>query len=133
VGAAIKFAGVPQFDKTSIPNLAAVIGCMLVARSPLRFWSRFGFPEVLLLMSLIGPFITAELNRDVIFVVGHILPAEDHYTALSAVVAQLFALLPFFLGRQLLRSSADTAEILSTLVIAGLIYSLPILLELRMS
>src|SRR5215471_1760704 len=133
VGAAIKFPGVPQFDKTSIPNLAALIGCMLVARSPLRVWSRFGFPEALLLMSLVGPFITAQLNTDPIFLVGHILPALDHYDALSTVVAQFLFLLPFFLGRQLLRSSADTEVILRTLVIAGLIYSLPILFELRVS
>jgi hypothetical protein len=133
VDAAIKFEGIPQFDKISIPNLAALIGCLLVARTPLRFWSRFGFPEVLLLMSIIGPFITSELNHDPVFIGNRVLPAETHYDALSAVVAQLIFLLPFFLGRQLLRSSADSAEILRALVIAGLIYSLPILIEVQMS
>ena len=64
VGAAIKFEMVPQFDKVSIPNLAALIGCMLVLRRPPRLWYRFGLPEMLLLMWLIGPFITSELNTD---------------------------------------------------------------------
>jgi hypothetical protein len=131
--AAIKFPGVPQFDKISIPSLAALVGCLLLARSPLRFWSRFGFAEVLLAMSIIAPFITSELNSDPIFYPGFVLPAESHYDALSAVVAQLIFLLPFFLGRQLLRSSADHTELLRTLVVAGLIYSLPILLEVRLS
>ena len=38
-----------------------------------------------------------------------------------------------FLGRQLLRNSVDIEEILRTLIIAGLLYSLPMLFEIRMS
>ena len=133
VGAAIKFEMVPQFDKVSIPNLAALIGCMLVLRRPPRLWYRFGLPEVLLLMLLIGPFITSELNTDPLVYGAIVLPPETHYDAFSAVVAQFIFLIPFFLGRQLLRNSADNEEILRVLVIAGLIYSLPMLFEIRMS
>src|SRR5215831_20228616 len=57
VDAAIKFKMVPQFDKISIPNLAALIGCMLVLRRSPRLWYGFGLPEALLLMWLCGPFI----------------------------------------------------------------------------
>src|SRR5262245_4416086 len=64
VGTAVKFEGIPQFDKTSIPNLVAVIGCLLVGRRLLRIWTGFGFVGILLLMYLIGPVITAELNGD---------------------------------------------------------------------
>ena len=31
VGASIKFEMVPQFDKSSIPSIAALVGCTLVA------------------------------------------------------------------------------------------------------
>ena len=129
----IKFAGVPPFDKVTIPNLAALIGCMLVLRSPPRLWYRFGLPEVLLLMLMIGPFITAELNTDPIVYRAIVLPPETHYDALSHVVGQLIFLIPFFLGRQLLRNSEDQEQVLRVLVAAGLIYSLPILFEIRMS
>jgi hypothetical protein len=44
---------------------------------------------------------------------------ESHYDALSAVVSQLLFLLPFFFGRQLLRSSADNERILHVLVIVS--------------
>jgi hypothetical protein len=44
VGAGIKFEMVPQFDKVSIPNLAALIGCMLVLRGTPRLWYGFGLP-----------------------------------------------------------------------------------------
>ena len=132
VGALIKFEGIPQFDKISIPNIAALIGCILVTRRPLRFWSGFGLPEVFLVMYLVGPFVTAELNTDVINIGKLVLPAESQYDALSDVVRQFLFLLPFFMGRQLLKSSADHVEILRALVIAGLLYSLLILFELRM-
>jgi hypothetical protein len=134
VGTAIKFEGIPQFDKISIPNLAALVGCFLVVRRPLRIWAGFGIVEILILMAIIGPFITAELNFDPIVLDNYrVIPAETHYDALSAVVGQFLALMPFFLGRQILRNSRDTAEILRVLVIAGLLYSLPMLFEIRMS
>ena len=134
VGASIKFQGIPPFDKTSIPNLAALFGCMLVLRRPPRFWRGFGSTEFLLLMILIAPFITAELNTDpIVLANGDVLPAESHYDAVSAIYNEFVLLIPFFLGRQLLRSSADNKEILRILVIAGLLYSLPMLWEIRMS
>ena len=42
-------------------------------------------------------------------------------------------LIPFFLGRQFLRSETSNVEILRVLVIAGLLYSVPMLFEIRMS
>src|SRR4029078_1483761 len=132
-GMSIKFQGIPQFDKISIPNLMIFVGCLMVGRS-WRTWTRLGFVEVLVLMALIGPFITAELNDDpVLLSNGSVLPAETHYDALSAVVSQFTLIIPFFMGRQILRSAHDTAEILKVLVIAGLLYSLPMLFEIRMS
>jgi hypothetical protein len=135
VGAEIKIPGVPQFDKVSIPNIGALICCMFVARHPIRFWNRLGLAEVLLLMCLIGPFITSELNNDPILIGSSIppLPALSNYDALSAVVGEFIFLLPFFLGRQLLRGSSDNVEILRALTIAGLLYTIPILFEIRMS
>ena len=133
VGASFKLQGIPELDKVSIANMAALIGCLMAVRSPRRIWTGLGFAGALILMSLIGPFITAESNLDPIFVGGKILPAESHYDALSAIVRQFIALVPFFLGRQLLRNSRDSEEILRVLVIAGLLYSLPMLFEVRMS
>ena len=127
VGAAIKFEMIPAFDKNSIPNLAALIGCILVARRALRFWNRFGLTEVLILMFLIGPFVTSELNGDPIFSWPHLLPADRPLRRAIRRVGQFIFLLPFFLGRQLLRSSADNEEILRVLVVAGLLYSVPML------
>jgi hypothetical protein len=132
VGASIKLAeGIPQLDKTSIPNLAALVGCLLIRR--LRFSNGFGVAEVLSLMLLIGPFLTSELNGDPVVSGSIFLPSLGPYDGLSATIAQFLFILPFFIGRQLFKTPADFEEVLRTLVIAGALYSLPMLFEIRMS
>jgi hypothetical protein len=82
---------------------------------------------------MICPFITCMLNDDPIPIGPVILPGLSSYDAGSAVISQAITLIPFFLGRQFLRNTTDTEEILRVLVIAGLIYSLPALFEIRFS
>lgn len=129
----IKFEMIPAFDKSSIPNIAALIGCVLATGRMPRMLNRFGLAEILILLLLIGPFITSEFNGDAITVGPVVLPGVGPYDAGSAVVAEFLFFLPFILGRQYLRSAGDNAKILYALVIAGLIYSLPMLFEVRMS
>jgi len=134
VGASIKLAeGIPQLDKISVPALAALVGCFFFARRALRFWNGFGLAEVLVLIYVISPFVTSRLNSDPAVSGAVVLPAVGSYDGLSAIVGQLLFLLPFFLGRQLLRNSAGIEEALRTLILAGLLYSLPMLFEIRMS
>jgi hypothetical protein len=133
VGAIIKFNMIPEFDKSSIPNLAALFGCVIVCGRPVRFFDRFGVAEFLIIALIVSPFITCELNADPIKIGGRVLPGLDSYDAGSAAVSQFINLIPFFLGRQFLRNRIDTEEILRALVIAGLIYSVPVLFETRFS
>jgi hypothetical protein len=131
--AAIKFAGIPAFDKVSLPSLAALAGCAMITGRMPRVLHRFGLTELLLLMYVLSPFITSELNGDPIIIGTTFLPAIDQYEALSAAVAQFLFVLPFILGRQFLKTSADIRETMRILVIAVLLYSLLMLFEVRMS
>ena len=133
VGASIKFEMVPHLDKVSIPNLAALLGCTLVAGRTLRWSNGFGVPEILILALLIGPFVTSEFNGDPVVIGGRVLPGVGHYDALSAIVAQFIFLIPFFVGRQFLRGAIENAVVLRVLIVAGLLYSLPMLFEIRIS
>jgi hypothetical protein len=133
VDTGIKFAGVPAFDKNSIPNLTALVcSAILVGRLP-KIFRGFGVAEALLVMLLVCPFITSMLNPDPIRIGITYLPGVGPYDALSAAVAQFIFIVPFFLARQFLRRPEDNVEILRIMVIAGLAYSLPILFEVRMS
>src|SRR5262245_4311488 len=82
VGASIKFEMIPVFDKNSVATLSALLGCFLAGKR-LRLSSGFATPEILIVMVLIAPFITAELNTDPIRAGAATLPGIGHYDALS--------------------------------------------------
>jgi hypothetical protein len=133
VGAQIKFAGVPAFDKDSIPSLTALICCVVFAGRLPKVFRGFGVAEVLILLLLVSPFITSMLNTDPIHIGITVLPGVGPYDALSASVAQFIFIIPFFIGRQFFRGPEDITEIFRIMVVAGLAYSLPMLFEIRMS
>ncbi len=129
----VKFPMIPALDKTSIPNVAAFLGCILATPKTIRLWYGFGLVEICVLALVIGPFVTSELNADQVVVGGAVLPGATSYDAGSAVIFEIIDLLPFFVGRQILRSALDTENILRVLLIAGIAYSPLILLEVRLS
>lgn len=133
VRAEIKFEMIPALDKNSIPSLTAILGCMFALRRPVRLTNGFGIPELLVFGLLVGPFVTSSLNNDDIITGDRILPGVGPYDAGSAVIAQFIVMIPFFIARQCLRSAADTEKIIRVLAVAGLAYSLPMLLEIRVS
>ena len=62
-----------------------------------------------------------------------VLPGVGIYDAISASEGAFIILIPFFLGRQYLSGPLDSLKVLQALVIAGLVYSLPMLFEVRFS
>ena len=134
VGAIIKFEMIPLFDKNSIPSLVAFVACTMVTRRHIRLGNGFGLVELLILTVMIGSLISSVLNSDPIVLGPHqVLPGVGIYDGVSALISNFIILIPFFLGRQLMRSAADIEDILRVLVVAGLVYSLPMLFEIRMS
>ena len=133
VGTEFKFDMVPAFDKHTIPNLAALLGCALFARRLPKFFRGFGLTDILIFVVLIGPIITSMLNTDPIRIGATVLPGAGLWEGLSASGTQFLFMLPYFFGRQFLRSLEDNVEILKVMTIAGLAYSLLMLFEVRMS
>jgi hypothetical protein len=133
VGALVKIPTIPTLDKSSIPNLAALFGCVIIGGRSIRFWHGFGLAEILLTTLLVSPFITGALNSDPIYFGTLVLPGVGIYDGGSEVITQFVALIPFFLGRQIFRTRSGIEDILRVLIIAGLIYSVPALLEVRFS
>ena len=65
VGTAIKFDMVPAFDKASIPNLAAMIGCLIISKTRVAArQTRMGLFEILVAIYVCSPFVTAISNPD---------------------------------------------------------------------
>ncbi len=134
VGAGLKFPMVPQIDKMTIVSFSIFVACLIYARAePARRHRKFGLVEALLIIYVLSPIVTSELNPDPIIIGSRFLPGVGLYDALSAVMAALITLIPFLLGRRLLRTSDDCRNILLALAVAGLCYSIPLLLEIRLS
>jgi len=146
---AINLPMIPAFDKVTIPNLTAFAACVAI-------WGRLPglIPEswtgrVLLAAFLLSPSFTVLTNmQPVRFGVDDLgalaiidfhnieaggLPGLRIYDSLSALAQQVLLMLPFFLAREALRTAAAMREILVALVIAGAIYTLPMLAEIRLS
>src|SRR4051794_2495373 len=125
--AVIKFGMVPQLDKSSIPNLCALAGCLAVGGSRFRLWSRFGAIELLILIYLMVPIVTSLQNGDPVMVGDTFLPGVGLYDATSTIISQTIGLIPLILGRQLIRSTGDLTEVFYALAVGALIYSVPML------
>ena len=131
--AVIKFGMVPQLDKSSIPNLCALAGCIAVGGNRFRLWSRFGALDLLILIYLLVPLVTSGQNGDPVILGDTFLPGVGLYDAISTMISQTIDLIPLILGRQLIRSTADLVEVFYALVVGALISSVPMLIEVRMS
>ncbi|KRQ94729.1 hypothetical protein CQ12_04150 [Bradyrhizobium jicamae] len=130
---AMKIPMIPALDKTSVPSLCAFVAYLFFVSRSSRTSSRFGSAELFAGLYVLGPVLTSVFNNDVIFVGTRILPGVGLYDGVSALLSQLIILIPFFIGRRLLQRSSDTEAILKVLAIAGLLYSIPMLIEIRMS
>ncbi|WP_052700500.1 hypothetical protein [Methylocucumis oryzae] len=124
---------IPALDKQSIAALSAFLVCRFIVGRQIPLWSKNKSLAFLLLLFVIGPFFTAELNGDQILIGGIILPGLTHYDALSTVINQIIIVLPFFLGKELFKTHQDQLSLFKVLVVCGLLYSIFILYEVRMS
>jgi hypothetical protein len=135
---------VPDMDKYSIPSITALAICLFQLRKPVSFLPRPWSVRLLLVLFVFGVIPTVLTNSDpVIFEVlentdpivfiTNALPGLRAIDVFSAISTQIITLLPFFLARQFLGTETGMRELLVAFVIAGLAYSLPALLEIRIS
>lgn len=129
VGVQFDFPGVPTLDKTTIPNVAAFLMALALARRGEFKWPRIPLVNLLMALYVLGPILTAVTNFDPIVIGTIYLPPMTFYTALSIGAGHFLLLLPFILGIGLLRDDKSHREMLVIFVVAALAYSLPILVE----
>lgn len=132
--AAIDFPVVPPLDKESLPPLAALVACMVFARDRLRGTKPFRGIEFLAVVTVIGVCLTTITNGDPVIQGSTTLPGLSMYDLIASVIKlTLRAWVPFYLGRAVFRTARDLRDLMVGLALAGLIYSLLVLIEIRMS
>lgn len=124
---------IPPLDKFAIANLSAFLCATLLMKHKVALLPDSWVARALLLLFMASPVATVMTNADPIwFNVGG-LPGLRLYDLISVGTNQLLTVLPFFLGRQLLGKPDAHREFLVALSLAGLAYSLPMLVEIRLS
>jgi hypothetical protein len=132
--AVIDLPMVPGLDKVTIPALTAWLIVTLRLGHRVRLLPESAAARVLVVLFVAAPFATAMANSDAIYAGGgRVLPGMTLYDAFSTVVRQGFILLTFAMARSYLATHEAMRDLVRALVIAGLAYSVPMLLEVRLS
>jgi hypothetical protein len=138
VGAFLKFPSVPPLDKNTLPCLCLVFPLLLRrGRRIFRLKPGRGV-EALIFVAMIGSVITFTQNRDVLtygtWGVKTVLPGLNLNDGLAMSGLDLVMIgLPFFVGRVIMRGPREGRRLLSSFALAGLVYALFILIEVRLS
>lgn len=126
--------GVTILDKATIPLLASIAACLFMASSEFRHLRLRGGTLVLLVALVVGPFMTAFTNSDPYAVGGIVLSPLSTWDGVGIFRELAFPLIfPFLFGRMLVREVPQLDRLLRAFVAALLIYSIPMLFEIRMS
>lgn len=124
---------VPGMTKDTLPAVCALVAVLTLVKDRPSFWPQSPVTKLLMVVFLLSPCCTVLANGDPVAVVGQVLPGLRTYDSVAALVAQALVLIPFVLGRHYLGNPQGMEALCKALVLAGLIYSVPMLYESRMS
>ncbi len=132
-GVSIDLPLIPTLDKTTIPSLAALVLCLTMVDQRIRMLPSSSIASIFMIGFVISPFATMMSNRAP-FIDGVVfLPGLSMRDAISFLMQYAITLIPFVLAFNLLTTRDARHNFLTSYMIAGLIYSVPILLEVRLA
>ncbi len=123
----------PSLNRDTISPLAALTICVLLYRSELKLLPSSPAARFLLALFLLSPVATTLTNSDPIYQGTVTLVGMRVQESVSLVLFKLAEITPFLLARALLWRQEGQRELLWGIVIGTLLYSLPMLLEVRLS
>ncbi len=130
---AINLPVVPDLTKDSIPALSAAAFVLFALRDRIPVLPDALIGKGLMVLFVLSPFATVLTNADPIAKPNGDLQGMRIYDSVAAVTNQAIAVLPFFLGRRFLASDGAMRALLVAFMLSGLAYSLPMLIEMRLS
>lgn len=131
--ATLDLPAMPDFNKVSIPNIVSLAFAAFILRDRISYLPTSLVGRALMLLFVLSPFATVITNTDSIPNAAGDVPGMKVYDSVAAVANQAIYLIPFFMARRYLAGPDASAVLLRVMVIAGLIYSFPMLLETRLS
>ncbi|APZ52492.1 hypothetical protein [Salipiger abyssi] len=123
----------PPLMKHNIPALTAFAFCIWKYGPQGSILPQSLVGKLLLLTFILSPVMTAINNTEPVFYGRIGLPGLSAKDALALMVQQFLLVLPFLLARQYLVSGGAQRYFLLALMVSGLVYSLLMLIEIRLS
>ena len=135
---------VPAMDKVSIPNLSVLLIAVFLLPEKVRLWPQARLAQWLVAGFLLGAIPTVMTNGDpilfqvlrgaapIVFVTDQ-LPGLSIRDTASVLIGQVLTIVPFLLARHFLATDDGLREILRAFMVGALIYSIPALIEIRLS
>jgi hypothetical protein len=131
--AAFDFPLMPPFSKETIPSLAALIMCLVLYRPGAALLPQGVFARALILVFIISPLGTVLTNPEPVVAGPLVLPGLRLRESVGMMVGQAILIAPLLMARHFLSQADHHRDILWALLIAGLVYSPLMLLEVRLS
>lgn len=124
---------IPSLGKSNVPVLACFFCLFLVRKQTIGLFSSKGWVKLILLTLISSPFLTVLNNQYSIVIDYRFLSALSFHDAFSMIANQLFLIVSFFIGSRFFSTYETQVTLFKAIVYSGLLYSLLILIEVRIS
>ncbi|MDX1822777.1 MAG: hypothetical protein R3197_17930 [Paracoccaceae bacterium] len=124
---------VPPLNKETLPAVSALIICILMYGSQMTLFPITLLARIFLIFLVGTPVITALTNGDAVTFGRFFIQPLSLKEGITMMLGNALMVIPFILALNFLRTEKDQRDLLIALVVAGLVYSLPMLFEVRMS
>ena len=131
--AGFDFPLLPPLTKETIPSLAMLLACLILYRDKITLLPETMVGRVLVVVFILSPMATVLTNTEPVFWGQMGLPALKLREGLSTMIQQGLLIAPFLMARNFLRNPSDQRDILKALFIGGMVYSVLMLVEIRLS
>ncbi|WP_306131288.1 hypothetical protein [Roseivivax marinus] len=123
----------PPLTKHNIPALSALVALVWTQGAGASLLPRSGLARVLLAIFVLSPVVTVLANPEPLVFTGNYVPGLGLKDAVALPLQQALLILPFLLARRLLATGPAQRELLLALFHGGLVYSVLMLIEIRLS
>lgn len=127
------FPLLPPLTKHTIPSLSTFCCALLMFGYRGSVLPQSWVGKALILTFILSPAVTVWNNAEPVFWGEIGLPGLSMFDALALVLTQAMLIMPFLLARAFLNSGKTQRELMVAFLFAGLAYSIPMLIEVRLS
>ncbi|MFY0619878.1 hypothetical protein [Shimia sp.] len=127
------FPLLPALDKTSLPNLAILIVAFFVLPQRPKLLPDSMLGRWLLVVFVLSPIPTVLTNGEPLIFTESFIRGLYLQDTIAQPINNFILVIGFLMARSLLQTREDQRDLLVALLIAGLAYSIPILIEVRLS